>query len=373
MNMRATAPKGMPRPTGDKGYRLLNAVWQQFALLRSWPTFERIERALNRDGIEFEHAVAQLPDGLLVGTYPYLKRRPPKPGQEIQLSLAGAVHCDDSAAEVKALLGMIRVGGIIERDRESERDSAPTGLRLDPEVLRSYLAFDVDAFPSEEVTYRAAHLALYEPWCSGMGRKPEKLFWEVSFGYRIRPFVGVTGLADYWSTRTNVLYPETAVQPAPFVTEEPAVAPAPAPPASLVVSTSVHPEVAAAAAERFGHGQYADAVMRAFQAVEHRVQILSGLPEVGARLMGLALGSATPMLVVTQATGPSLPSEREGFRDLFKGAMTGLRNPRAHGPHYADDSEEAQEMLAFASLLMRRLDHAEDELSTQAAQAAGTP
>ncbi|MEQ8142681.1 TIGR02391 family protein [Streptomyces sp. OP7] len=125
--------------------------------------------------------------------------------------------------------------------------------------------------------------------------------------------------------------------------------------------------------ERLEKGQYTDAVRSAFQAVEHRVQTLSGLSEVGAKLMGTALGSDTPKLVVTRATGPSLRSEREGFRDLFKGAMEALRNPRSHGPHFADDPEEAQEMLALANMLMRRLDEAEANLGAQPAAAVGTP
>jgi hypothetical protein len=36
--------------------------------------------------------------------------------------------------------------------------------------------------------------------------------------------------------------------------------------------------------------------------------------------------------------------------------MTALRSPRAHGPHFQDDPDEAQEMLVIASFLMRRLD-----------------
>lgn len=371
MRMRATAPKGMPRPTGDEGYRLLNAVWRHFAKTGRWPTFEQIDRILYRDDIEFERAVAQLPEGLLMGIDRDLKRRPPQADQEIRLSLVGAVHCDDSAAEVKALVGMVRVCGVIERDWEPEGgDSAPSQPYLDPEVLRSHPAFDAGVFPPAEVIYRAAHLSLHEPWSSGLGHQPESLSWRVNFDRRVRPFAAVTALVDYWKVRTTVLAPEAAVQPVPLVMEEPVAVPAPPSPASFVVSLALHPEVAAVAAERFENGQHADAVMRAFQAVEHRVQMLIGSAEVGTRLMGTALASETPKLVVTRATGPSLSSEREGFRDLFRGAMLGLRNPRAHGPHDADDPEEAQEMLVFASFLMRRLDRAEAELNTQA---AGTP
>ncbi|MFE7760652.1 TIGR02391 family protein [Streptomyces sp. NPDC057438] len=178
------------------------------------------------------------------------------------------------------------------------------------------------------VVYRAVLLARQEPAFSGTTVQPAQVgdiaqenSWDLAFDRRIRAFLGVTDSPEaYWKTRQGLLAP-----PAP---EPP---PAPTVP-SLVVSVSLHPEVAAAAASRFENDQYADAVMRAFQAVENRVQSLIGSSEIGVKLMGAALGSERPKLVVTRATGPSLPSERDGFRDLFKGAMAGLRNPRAHGP-----------------------------------------
>ena len=41
------------------------------------------------------------------------------------------------------------------------------------------------------------------------------------------------------------------------------------------------------------------------------------------------------------------------------GAAQGLRNPRGHGPNLQTGEQEAKEMLATASLLMRALDRAE--------------
>ncbi|KAB1989985.1 TIGR02391 family protein [Streptomyces triticiradicis] len=219
------------------------------------------------------------------------------------------------------------------------------------------------------IIFRAVLLAGPEPAFCGFSANKSDHSWSLNFDRRIRVFVGVAETASaYWTTRQGLLAPAA---PAPIAAAPPQLQPSRTSP--FAVSIFLHSEVAAVAAERFENGQYADAVMRAFQAVEHRVQTLIGSAEVGTRLMGTALASETPKLVVTRATGPSLSSEREGFRDLFRGAMLGLRNPRAHGPHDADDPEEAQEMLVFASLLMRRLDLAEAELNAQATQAAGTP
>ena len=51
--------------------------------------------------------------------------------------------------------------------------------------------------------------------------------------------------------------------------------------------------------------------------------------------------------------------EAEGFKFLFMGGAQGIRNTRGHGPDLQTDEQEAREMLALASLLMRRLDRAE--------------
>lgn len=380
MRMRVDAPKGIRRPSGDEGHKLLNSVWQHLARTRRWPSFGQIDRILYREGIDFERAVAQLSSGLLMGIDLDFQRRPPQLDQIVHLSLAGAVYCDDTAAEIKTVVSLARLAAVIERDWEPQSDdlSAASHPYVDTEILQAHPSFDLGVLPPAEVVYRAALLTVSEPWRTGLSFRPEDLYWRVSFDRSVRPFARVTGLADYWQRRIRVLPLEPATPADPTFMQAPIASasvtpPTPAPAPELTLSIRLHPEVAAVAAERFEKGQFTDAVRSAFQAVEHRVQNLSGLTEVGTRLMGMALGSATPKLVVTRATGPSLQSEREGFRDLFKGSMEALRNPRSHGPHFADDPEEAQEMLALANLLMRRLDEAEAKLTALPTQPAGTP
>jgi Protein of unknown function (Hypoth_ymh) len=48
---------------------------------------------------------------------------------------------------------------------------------------------------------------------------------------------------------------------------------------------------------------------------------------------------------------------------MFMGVAQGLRNPRGHGSDLATGEQEAMEMLATASLLMRALDRAEERTS----------
>jgi uncharacterized protein (TIGR02391 family) len=120
----------------------------------------------------------------------------------------------------------------------------------------------------------------------------------------------------------------------------------------------LHPSVSAAAGGLFEDGHASRAVFAAFQAVEHRVQELTGRSESGKGLMMTVFNEQQPALDVSRYDGRSGQDEREGFKFLFSGAILALRNPRGHGPEVADDPEEAMEYLALASLLMRRLDDA---------------
>jgi hypothetical protein len=46
---------------------------------------------------------------------------------------------------------------------------------------------------------------------------------------------------------------------------------------------------------------------------------------------------------------------QQGYMDIFAGAMTGIRNPKAHG-NIQIDSKQAIHLLFLASLLLHKLD-----------------
>jgi uncharacterized protein (TIGR02391 family) len=120
----------------------------------------------------------------------------------------------------------------------------------------------------------------------------------------------------------------------------------------------LHPDVSTAAGALFEDGHLGSAIFEAFKAVENRVQSLAGRQESGVPLMTKVFGKP-PLLDVTTSSGRSADDERDGFRFLFMGAMAAIRNPRGHGgSSTADTPQEALEMLALASVLMRRLDTA---------------
>lgn len=126
----------------------------------------------------------------------------------------------------------------------------------------------------------------------------------------------------------------------------------------------LHPRVLDASDDLFTDGHYGSAVSEAFKSLEVRTRELTGLSKSGVALMGDAFGGAAPVLDVAIETGRSADDERQGFLALFRGAMLGVRNPRAHELFRLEEPQQALEYLGMASLLHRRLDVAETRLQS---------
>jgi uncharacterized protein (TIGR02391 family) len=84
---------------------------------------------------------------------------------------------------------------------------------------------------------------------------------------------------------------------------------------------------------------------------------MSGLDRGGASLME-AFKDPDHLITLADLSTETGKNIQAGFRFLFMGAVRGIRNPDAHERFKALDAEEALETLAFASMLMRRLDSA---------------
>jgi uncharacterized protein (TIGR02391 family) len=106
-----------------------------------------------------------------------------------------------------------------------------------------------------------------------------------------------------------------------------------------------------------GHPEVA--IFEAFKAVNNRVKAMTGLDLDGSKLMGDAFRDAEPPIALGDLSTETGRNIQAGFRLLFMGAVRGIRNPDAHELFEALDAEEGLETLAFASMLMRRLDEAQ--------------
>ncbi|MGH3781509.1 MAG: TIGR02391 family protein [Pseudonocardiaceae bacterium] len=128
-----------------------------------------------------------------------------------------------------------------------------------------------------------------------------------------------------------------------------------------VTAPALHPTISVALA-LVADGRMSEAVFEALQLVEERVRSLTASDDSGRTLMESAFGARVPQLDITTTTGQAAEDEREGFRLLFAGVMLGLRNPHGTGRAAFVALDETLECLALASMLMRRLDRAEERL-----------
>jgi uncharacterized protein (TIGR02391 family) len=124
---------------------------------------------------------------------------------------------------------------------------------------------------------------------------------------------------------------------------------------------ALHADVREVADRYLESGHPEVAIFEAFKAVNNRVKTMSSLDLDGASLMGEAFKDSDPPIALADLSTETGRNIQAGFRFLFMGAVRGIRNPDAHERFKALDAEEALETLAFASMLMRRLDSAEKQ------------
>lgn len=110
--------------------------------------------------------------------------------------------------------------------------------------------------------------------------------------------------------------------------------------------------------ERFVEEHLDVAIFEAFKAVNNRVKGMTGLDLDGSKLMDAALAGPSPRIQFADLSSQTGRDIQQGLHFLFRGAVQGIRNPDAHEQFKLLDEQEGLEELAFASMLMRKLDNA---------------
>jgi hypothetical protein len=71
-----------------------------------------------------------------------------------------------------------------------------------------------------------------------------------------------------------------------------------------------------------------------------------------------AFDEKKPVMKLNPLVELSEVDEQRGFRYIFAGGVTAIRNPRGHEVSMPDDPDTCLDYLAFASMLIRRLEQA---------------
>lgn len=112
----------MPLPvvTDDRTRRLVDTIFDRFFQNSRWPTFEELDRHLDRRGDpDALSALKAAPAGLLYGIGP--SNAPPQDDQAVALTLAGLMSCEAALEDVSAFVSAVGLACDIS-------DAAPPGV-----------------------------------------------------------------------------------------------------------------------------------------------------------------------------------------------------------------------------------------------------
>ena len=129
--------------------------------------------------------------------------------------------------------------------------------------------------------------------------------------------------------------------------------------------TYIHPLIQRSSKKLFEDGHFANAAEDAFIELNSRAKAIykklvpstTTVPD-GTDLMHKLFGSNPLLCPVCDTSTESGDNYQQGFHFMTAGAMSALRNPKAHSNDEVLTAEEAMRRLMFASMLMYKLDEA---------------
>lgn len=120
---------------------------------------------------------------------------------------------------------------------------------------------------------------------------------------------------------------------------------------------NIHPDISSASKKLFDDGHYSQSVFEAYKHIDKLVAKLArNRKGTGFSLMMDALNEKTPKIKLTDLSTVSEIDEQLGFKFIFSGSISAIRNPRGHEVGNLDDIEQCLDYLGLASMLLRRLD-----------------
>ena len=108
----------------------------------------------------------------------------------------------------------------------------------------------------------------------------------------------------------------------------------------------------------FDDGHYSEATFESLKFLDKLVQRLGGSRENGFQLMMKMFGGDTPSIKLNSLASQSDIDEQNGFKFIFAGIMSALRNPKGHEYAIEDDPDTCLDHLTIISALFRKLESA---------------
>lgn len=125
--------------------------------------------------------------------------------------------------------------------------------------------------------------------------------------------------------------------------------------------TLIHPRIEKVSKGLFDGGHFANAVEDAFIEINDRVKKLyaiikpnTPIPD-GDAAMTTVFSAKSPLIVLDDINTETGKNIQKGYMQMFSGAMSALRNPKAHA-NIEMEEDEAKRSLIYASMLMYKLD-----------------
>lgn len=125
----------------------------------------------------------------------------------------------------------------------------------------------------------------------------------------------------------------------------------------------IHPRIAQVSKKLYFDGSYANAACDAFIEVNDRVKRLFQTIKPGEKVpdgdaaMKTVFSSNAPLIEFCDRSTDSGTNTQKGFMEMLAGAMSALRNPKAHA-NIQIGRDDAMRRLIFASMLMYKIDEA---------------
>lgn len=326
---------------------LAELAYERFLKSGEWPLCDVAQRTLDAAGhdINVQRALTDLPK--------YVGEMRAYLPTSVQIPMRVLSHLPKARRLLRVCLCVLRHSRAVYRSGTGELT-----ITDQDEDLRTIVGADHRLLP------RAVQLLNSEsvtPICGGLSGSGT---WQFSFSpSQIRAVPELDKLSDFfdWQHRTAAEAASMRGMPLlPSLIESRSLSwSQPLDPATQDVD-QLHPLVVHASGKLYRDGHFGPAIFEAFKTIEVRVRTATGLEQTGQSLMATALSESAPLIDVSTVPGVSGRDEQLGFKLIFMGAMTGIRNPKGHEAIVQTDPQRAWEYLALASLLMRRLDDADD-------------